>query len=638
MILTGALRARIVIAQIGLLLFLGGTIALLIKASYSGSLRRELEKRGVSIARHIAQSNVQGILARDSLALGIAASNQQKGGEDIAYIFFLGAGSDEVLGHSFADGFPTALLGINPLAPDQPFAIRQLNSEAGPIYDIAVPVAGGGLGTVRLGLSALPVERAINQLTGEIILITLLAAGAGLLLIIPLSATVVRPIHRLIRAAEAVAEGELELEVKVGGGGEIRKLARSFNHMLSHLRQAREALLSSNHDLSAEVDRRRLAEGRLAAQLSFVSTLLDALPCPVFFKDTGGRYLGCNQAFVDFSGYPREAIIGRSAFDLLTPLDAAPHTMIDRELLASSGTRKYEWELTRPDGTKRQVVTHKATFGADTGPPGGLVGVLVDLTAEREIERMRNEFVSTTAHEFQTPLAAILGFSEILLRDVPKEDVSRRECLQIIQERAEYLSRLVRQMLDVSRIEAGCGLPLSPSLCQVDQLLTRLVGTYEQQQTGHNFRLELPAACPPLLVDEDRFCQIVDNLLSNAVKYSPAGSCIRVAASTRPLSLQVLVEDQGPGMNAEQCRRIFDKFYRVRVGNTAPSGTGLGLFITRSLVEAHGGRIEARSSPGRGTCMVFSLPYPQETARAQGEKAAGDWTEEELSPRRTGSE
>src|SRR5690606_30064122 len=156
----------------------------------------------------------------------------------------------------------------------------------------------------------------------------------------------------------------------------------------------------------------------------------------------------------------------------------------------------------------------------------------------------------------------------------------------------DYLSRLVRQLLDVSRIEAGCGIPLSPSLDRLEPLFTRLLNTYEQQNSGHLFQLDLPADCPLLLIDEDRFCQIIDNLLSNAVKYPARGSQIRVETAICHHHHQVSVEDQGPGLTGEQCRRSFDKFYRVRTDNAAPSGTGLGLFITRSLVEAHGGRIE----------------------------------------------
>lgn len=605
---TCSLRGRILLAQIGLLVFLGGSVAFLIETDHSASLRRELQKRGISIARHIAQQSVQAILAQDSLALGIAAGSQKKAEEDIVYIFFLGPEGNEVLGHSFGDTFPTTLLDLNPLLPGEPFAIRQLLTENGPIYDVAVPVANGGLGRVRLGISALPVERAVDRLTGEILMASLLAVVIGLLLAFPLTATVIHPLRRLTQAAETAAQGELEQEVAAGGRDEVSQLARSFNRMLRHLREAQEELLQSNRELSAEIGRRRQAESRLAAQFNFLSTLMDELPCPVFFKDTQGRYLGCNQAFEKFTGFLRDDIVGRQSLDFMPPEEAALHIGIDEELFVTPGTRRYEGELTQADGARRQILAQKATFTGEDGHPAGLVGVLLDMTAERETERMRSEFVSTAAHEFQTPLAAILGFCEVLLRDGTLDEESRREYLSIIQERGGYLSRLVRQMLDVSRIEAGCGIPLSPTLCHLEPLFSRLVQTYEQQGSGHDFRLILPADCPPLLIDEDRFSQILDNLLSNAVKYSPEGSRIQIEVSVCERFLRIGVQDQGRGLTADQCQRIFDKFYRVHTDNTAPAGTGLGLFITRSLVEAHGGRIEAHSAPGEGTCMAAYLP------------------------------
>lgn len=603
-----SLQLKILLTLVGLLALLGGTVSLFIRLHLAKGLREELEKRGVSIAKHIAQSSVEAILSRNPLSLAIAAANQKKTEEDIVYIFFLGPRPGEVLGHTFGDGFPARLLEINPLSPGEEYAIRHLETEAGRVYDIAVPVTGGGLGQVRLGISARSVEEALDRMTGESLAITFLAVLAAILLAVPLSAAIVHPVRHLTRAAERAAEGHLDQEVPAGSGDEIGQLAFSFNRMLLKVQKAQEALLVGNRELAAEVERRQQAEKRLAAQLSFLGTLLDALPSPVFFKGTDGRYAGCNRAFEEFAGRDREAIVGLTVFDLFREEEAERHARMDRDLFAVRGICSYEGPLTRADGMTRQVIFHKATFRDESGKTAGLVGIFLDVTSDREIDRLRNEFISTAAHEFQTPLAAILGFSELLLNHPETPPDERQEYLGIVQEKAGYLSRIVDQLLDVARLEAGRGFPLDPKPCRADRLILNYLRSCQQNAPGHHVEVKLPSECPAVIADEDRIVQVLDNLLSNAVKYSPKGSLIRVVGEATEDSFRISVEDQGPGLDSEHLERIFDKFYRAHTAETSPSGTGLGLYIARSIVEAHGGTIRAESEPGAGTRITFSLP------------------------------
>lgn len=603
-----SLRLKLLIALIGGLILVSVASVLYIKFRFAAQLHNELEKRGISIARNLAHHSTSAMLARDRLSLKMIAVAQANSEADIVYIFFLGPRGQNVLAHTFGDTFPAGLIAANPLAPDGSYSVRDLVSETGAIYDIAMPVEGGGLGQVRVGLSTAPIQHAVAAISGEILAAILLLGAATFLVGLPLVSRLVRPVERLTAAAESMAGGDFDHQVPVVGHDEIGKLATAFNSMSERLRGARQDLLARNAELAEEVELRRTAETQLAAQLQLISILMDEIPTPVFFKDAGGIYRGCNRAFEAFTGIPREELIGHTVATLVPPEEATVHQQADHDLFARPGSCRYELTFTSRNGAKRDVVFQKATYNLPSGELAGMVGILIDVTSEREVDRMRSDFVSTAAHEFQTPLTAILGFSELLLNEsqLPREE--QQSYLQIIHERGEHLSHLVDRFLDVSRIEAGRPLPVDPRPCYPDQLLRRLLNSYAAQKSGHRFELRLPPHLPAILVDEDRFTQVVENLLSNAVKYAPSGTAVRVTGLIEATRFVLSVEDEGPGLTGEQREKIFEKFYRVDSSNNVPSGTGLGLYISRAIVLAHGGHLDVSSTPGAGSCFRIDLP------------------------------
>lgn len=589
-----------------LLVGLGGGIAWVLRLEFTEEFYRRLQTRGVDIAHHLARNSVADVLARDRLALNVRAHETLKVEGELAYIIFVGL-EDEILGHSFGQNFPVELRGVNRLQPGQMVSTRLLSTEQGEIEDVAVPLPGG-LGGVRVGMSLEQIDAAVNHLTWEMLLSTLGLMVVGVLAAFPLSRALAQPVRRMTRAAEAIAAGDLRQQVATHGPKEIGQLAVAFNTMAHNLSLSQRDLERQNRSLQEQVQRREAAEKRLAAQLGFLSTLLNEIPCPVYFKDVNGIYIGCNRAFEDFVARPREGVVGQQVFHLLPESQAAWHRSVDLDLLQHQGVRIYEGEVIRGDGRKRQIVFNKATFQDESGQPAGIVGVMQDVTTERENDRLRAEFVSTAAHEFQTPLTAILGFSELLAEDPRIVDEDLRDYLSIIQEKGDYLSRLVDQLLDVSRLERGRELPLQKSPCRLDQLLRTLVRSYQQRSSRDLFELQLPDDLPLIEADEVRLTQVLENLLSNAVKYSPGGGQVRVSLEQLDAGLRVTVSDRGRGMTPEQLARAFDKFYRSDTTDTAPSGTGLGLFIARSIVESHGGTLTADSRLGEGTTMTLILP------------------------------
>jgi signal transduction histidine kinase len=217
--------------------------------------------------------------------------------------------------------------------------------------------------------------------------------------------------------------------------------------------------------------------------------------------------------------------------------------------------------------------------------------------------------VAIASHELRTPLTALQGFSELLvLRRFGPTELARIG--GIMSAETERLGRIVSDFLDLSRLERG----LTPSLrlTRVDAaaLVADAVEVLRRARTTHEFEVDCAVALPALDADPDALDRVVKNLVSNAVKYSPAGSRIRVAARAQaaPPAVEITVEDEGPGIAETDRARIFEPYYRTAAGARAAGGTGLGLAVVKSLVDAHGGTIRADNVAPHGTRMTLILP------------------------------
>ena len=240
----------------------------------------------------------------------------------------------------------------------------------------------------------------------------------------------------------------------------------------------------------------------------------------------------------------------------------------------------------------------------------------------RESERMKTELVSIVSHELRTPLASVLGFTALLLKrefDPP----TRRHYLGIVDAQARRLAALLEDFLDVQRIEHE-GVDLATEKIDLAALLDEQAQLYAAQSPKH--RLEVDLAERPLTVrgDPNRLAQVVGNLLSNAIKYSPDGGIVELVAGRSGEGVRIAVRDRGRGIPADQQSRIFTKFFRGDAGATGITGTGLGLAVSREIVEAHGGSIGFDSDPGEGTTFWLELPGPNgEHTTTNDEKEAG---------------
>ncbi len=377
-------------------------------------------------------------------------------------------------------------------------------------------------------------------------------------------------------------------------------------------------LLEANRQLHDEIAERSLAQVALAEALDEtraakekLDAVLTSVEDGLLVLDGKGTIRLFNPAATALLGLSASAY-GRSLCEVLQlPL------LRDRicALVQSGATPgQFDFELPtagrpRPQVFQGRISPLRPGPQAD-GEDGGMVLLVQDVSREREVERMKSEFLAMAAHELHTPLTTIVGYSE-LLASIPPETFSlaqQQEFIGLLHLKALALARLVDDLLDISRIEAGQSIPLQLALFSLTDLLERVVGEYRQQGTPHRFELEVVAEDLELLGDAGRIEQVIENLLSNAVKYSPEGGTVRVVAGSDGRHCSVRVSDQGIGMTAEQAVRVFERFYRADSSDTAARGTGLGMSIAKHIVEAHGGELRIESQPGKGTTVIVTLP------------------------------
>jgi signal transduction histidine kinase len=281
--------------------------------------------------------------------------------------------------------------------------------------------------------------------------------------------------------------------------------------------------------------------------------------------------------------------------------------------------------LARADGQRLPVAITAAPLRAGNELLGAVV-VLRDVSREREVDQLKSSLVSTVSHELRTPLTMVQGFSELLLSREDLGEKRSREALEQIHASAQRLGRLIDDLLSVSRIDSG---KLRVDLGAVDvrgvvEEVVKVAGS--QAEGGHaqgalfadRLVVEVAPGLPAVMADRDKLVQVVMNLVSNALKYSPSGATVRIVAERKRDHAEISVIDKGIGMTEAECAQVFEKFTRAdRPEVRKVSGTGLGLYITKSLVEMQHGQVWVHSEPGKGSVFALSLPLTPEPEKGE---------------------
>jgi PAS domain S-box-containing protein len=319
-----------------------------------------------------------------------------------------------------------------------------------------------------------------------------------------------------------------------------------------------------------------------------------------------------NAAFERLFGLPQEDIVGKPHAEIIRwEHDPQGTTLEQAEVegwhLAPQAPLYVEGDLVRPMPPSLPVgITYAPVLGDD----GKLRNILVsvrDITHFRTAEEIKSTFISIVSHELRTPVALIKGYASTLRRDDAKWDRAVvKDSLAVIEDEADRLARMIDDLLDASRLQAG-GLKMNRADVSLPALAARVAERMGTQSSRHTILASFPEKFPVIVGDETRLEQVLSNLVSNALKYAPKGE-IRITGASAPSTVTVCVSDQGPGIDARDLQHIFDRFYRSSNAVKQTKGAGLGLYLARAIVEAHGGRMWADPKTTVGARICFSLP------------------------------
>ncbi len=367
------------------------------------------------------------------------------------------------------------------------------------------------------------------------------------------------------------------------------------------------------NDVRKQSARSEAATGRLEA-------LLEASRSGVIMLDPEGNAAYVNGTFRRLFGLSDLPLVGIGRADLeamIQPLLERPAvvlpggpTDVDESLLDD------EILLRSPDQASPRVVrVYSAPVSSVRGEPHGCMGVFDDITHAREVDRMKTEFIGTVSHELRTPLTSIKGSLGLLLDGETQLEPEVAELLGVSKRNVDRLVRLVNDILDLSKIEAGKlelqRQPVPPArLCQ--ESIAGVDGF--AQRVGVRIDCQIPGELPKVLADPDRVVQVLTNLLSNALKFSPRGEAVSLSARSDSQHVRFEVVDRGPGIPREFRDKLFTRFAQADRQQREQEGTGLGLAISQALVLKHGGQIGCLSEPGQGATLWFTLPLARAEA------------------------
>jgi NtrC-family two-component system sensor histidine kinase KinB len=423
---------------------------------------------------------------------------------------------------------------------------------------------------------------------------TLLVAGvlvaAGLLLAFFLSNRIVEPLRQLTATTARMAGGDLDAKVAVSSRDEVGVLAVEYNRMAERIRQLRSSDM-----------------GKLLVAQQTTEAAIDSLYDPVIVTDGEGCVTKLNPAAEEIFGSEKENTgrhVGEVARDARIASAVAEALESQRPVAGEGMSSVLPLAV---DGSERAFRLRTTPMRDNSNHLLGAVTILEDITHLREIDRLKSEFIATASHELRTPLTSVQMGVHLLLEGALGELTdSQNEVLQACRQDCERLDKLMRDLLDLSKIEAGESQPQLATVSARDLLNTAVKELRPQVETkGLKLSVDAPVTLPWVMVDRLQIERVVSNLVINALRHTKQGE-IKISAEQRDNYVAVSIQDTGSGIPSEYLPHIFDKF--VQVPEEPTGGAGLGLTISKSIVEAHGGQISVQSEVGRGTTFTFTLP------------------------------
>ncbi len=625
-----SLKTKILVITNLTILIVGFLIVVLITTSVKPRLTDKLEKRGVSIARNIAEQIVNPLLTENFFEIRMMINDQKKIEEDIvAYIFVLDS-SGSVVAHTFEKGFPAQLRAFSKVQLGGHYRVYNLNTEKGRILHIAVPLMKNQAGSLHLGLLYEPIQRDIRDITTALIWIILGALGMGSLASVIFAGVITKPLSKLVGVAREVAGGNLSERVKISTGDEIGELGQKFNEML---------------------DIRQEAEEKARQSEVYIKNILESVNDAFIVVDQEYRIISVNRAYCAQANMPPEEIIGKQCYEIShrsnVPCFMAGERCPVKHTLESHAPDNVVHVHRGSDGLPFDIEIRSFPLMDSSGTVKSVIEVIRDVSEKRRLEEQLRQsqkmeaigiLSGGIAHDFNNILQAVVGCGE-LLGDSMEAGDPRKKYIEVIMSSAGKATDLIKGLLAFSRkqISNQKTMDINQILRNAEKILSRVIGE------DIELVLDLSPQDIIVLADPSQMDQVLMNLVTNARDAMPEGGRLKVSSEvieiddefvrtynygTQGMYGLVSVSDTGKGMDKETLEKIFDPFFSTKeVGK----GTGLGLAVVYGIVEQHNGVIHAYSELGKGSTFKIYLPLakapPEGPAAAEEETLAVGGTE-----------
>lgn len=451
---------------------------------------------------------------------------------------------------------------------------------------VGVPLNTGKYkhGAVIVYQSLQVIEETTKQTTKFIILAAGIAIVLTTIFAFFLSSRITSPLRKMREAAFEVARGKFDTKVPILTRDEIGELAMAFNQMGRQLKFNMNALNQEKEQLS-----------------SILSSMADG----VITLSKNGSILITNPPAERFlqAWYYKQGVNSKESHEL--PLEVSElfqkAVSFEKDQVAEISFQGRSWVVLMSPLYNQTYIR-------------GAVAVLRDMTEERQLDKLRKDFIANVSHELRTPISMLQGYSEAIIDDIASTDEEKKEIAKVIYEESLRMGRLVNDLLDLARMEAGHIL-LNQEMIEIDPYIDRIIKKFQGLAKEKQIMVEAHIHHPSdtFLLDPDRIEQVLTNLIDNAIRHTSENGSVTVEVMSTQNGLKIDIQDTGSGIPEEDLAFVFERFYKADKARTrGRSGTGLGLAIAKNIVEAHGGHISVNSKVNIGTTFTFFLPRNME--------------------------
>jgi len=417
-------------------------------------------------------------------------------------------------------------------------------------------------------------------------------------------------------AVKAMKAGAYDYIIKDAQRNYLKVLPQVVEKALAH-KKATDALKQYHNNLEALVKERT---EQLEEEKELLAVTLCSMSDGVIAVDVKKRILLYNKVAENLTKWKYHEVQGKLVDEVFHTIDEKTkkpvESPIDKVLRSGQMENGSDRDaLIARDGSECPISATAAPIRKNDGTMVGIVMVLRDVSREREIDRMKTDFISSVTHELRTPLTAIKAYTTTILRDPDMTEQTKHEFLTVVDEESDLLKNLIEALLEVSRIESGT-VKFSREPVDITAVIRQVLSGVQHLADKKNIQLKVDIAdqLGTLQGDEGKIQSMLMNLVNNAIKFTPHGGQVSICARRLGQELLIQVSDTGMGIPKEALPRIFDRFYRVPRPGTRIQGTGLGLAIVKEIVRLHAGRIEVESEVDKGTTFTVFLPLNTQTA------------------------